>query len=100
MHKRVRTKLLNLLIKLINKEDLDILFLTETDVRLNNEEDFKLCGFNTIFHKRENNEEKIRLIALVKTSLEQNIKVLSEAMSAKFPSIWLELTESNKSPIF
>ena len=69
MHKRVRTKLLNLLIKLINKEDLDILFLTETDVRLNNEEDFKLCGFNTIFHKRENNEEKIRLIALVKTSL-------------------------------
>ena len=74
MHKRVRTKLLNLLIKLINKEDLDILFLTETDVRLNNEEDFKLCGFNTIFHKRENNEEKIRLIALVKTSLEPNIK--------------------------
>ena len=55
------------------KEDLDILFLTETDVMLNNEEDFKLCGFNAIFHKRENNEEKIRLIALVKTSLEQNI---------------------------
>ena len=36
------------IVELINKEDLDILFLTETDERLNNEEDFKLCGFNNI----------------------------------------------------
>ena len=67
-------------------------------MRLNNEDDFKIKGFNTIFHKKETKEDKARIIALVKKGLDKNIKVLNEMMSVNFPSIWLELTEPNKSP--
>ena len=46
---------------------LDILFLLETDTTMIMEEkDYKLKGFNTIFHLKKNGNEKTRIVAICK----------------------------------
>ena len=46
---------------------LDILFLLETDTTMILEEkDYKLKGFNTIFHLKKNGNEKTRIVAICK----------------------------------
>ena len=53
--------------QLLQDENIDILFLTETDtVHLEKEEDFKIKGFSTIFPKRVSNKHKIRIICLMR----------------------------------
>ena len=40
-------------------EELDILFLNETDTKIENEKDFKIAGYKTIFHVRVENAQKV-----------------------------------------
>ena len=51
---------------LLNTEKIDVSFLTETDVVLEKIEEYKIKGYSTFFHKRETNNEKVRIVALVK----------------------------------
>ena len=84
------------IIELIESEKIDLLFLTETDIVLESESEYKIKGFNTFFPARENNTDQIRIIALLRTSLEENIKIKNEIMCEEFPSIWFEQSEANK----
>ena len=85
---------------LIENENIDVLFLKETDSnQLQTESDFTITGFITIFQKREDNCEKVRLICLVKESLMTNFTVRQDLMSTDFPSIWLEVNETNKQTV-
>ena len=45
---------------LLSESDLDVLFLTETDVRIESENDFTIAGYKTFFHVRDKPEQKIR----------------------------------------
>ena len=59
----------------LKAEDLDILFLTETDTNIMSEADYKIKGYITIFHLRECNTEKVRIIALIKDMLQPHISI-------------------------
>ena len=87
------------IIELLKQEKFYILFLTETDIIINDEEDLKINGFKTFFQTRKTSTDKIRIIALVCNNIAQNIKVLEEVMSSEFPSIWFQLESPNGKPI-
>ena len=79
------------LINLLNAEDIDIIFLSETDTKsLRTEEDYYIKGYNAIFHKRKDEVSILRLVCLVKTEIRKNITIRSDLMSDSFPSIWIE----------
>ena len=59
---------------LLSESDLDVLFLTETDVRIESENDFTIAGYKTFFHVRDKPEQKIRMMCLVKESALQMIR--------------------------
>ena len=81
-------------------ENIDVQFLNETDtIQLQKEGDFAINGYSTIFQKRVDNSEKLRLICLVKESLMKNITVRKDLMSTDYPSICLELKENNKQTV-
>ena len=46
-------------------EELDVLFITETDTKIENEKDFKVAGYKTIFHIREENTQKVRMMCFI-----------------------------------
>ena len=79
--------------------DLDVLFLTETDINIEAESDYKLQGYKTLFKKRKQNSDKVRLIALIKEEKQSQIKIKEELMSDVFPSIWLEIKSAHKVPV-
>ena len=43
----------------------DILFLTETDIKINKEKDYKIEGFQTVFQARDSEHDTIRILALI-----------------------------------
>ena len=56
------------------------------------QKDFKLEGFNTIFHKKVKSTNKTRIICLVRNEVKSTaIKISDDLMSDEFPSIWLEI---------
>ena len=76
---------------LLNNEDIDIAFITETDTKeLRKETDYLISGFKTFFPSRKNDFSKIRILAFVKDSILSQIKLRTDLMSNEFPSIWLE----------
>ena len=75
------------------------MFLTETDLNILEEGDYTIEGYKTIFPKRIANTDKIRIVALVKNDIENNIKVMNDVMNEDFPSIWLELISPNSKSI-
>ena len=80
--------------ELLNKNEMDILFLVERDsTMVMTEKDYKLKGFHTVFQKKKKGNEKTRIIALCKERLfdEKNMKLRTDLNSKKFPSIWLEV---------
>ena len=77
------------IIELIESEKIDLLFLTETDIVLESESEYKIKGFYTFFPARENNTDQIRIIALLRTSLDENIKIKNEIISRNFPQFGL-----------
>ena len=77
--------------KLLSDSDLDVLFLTETDVKIETEKDFKIDGYKTIFHVRGKSDQKLRMLCLIKESSQHIIKIRPDLMSDQFVSIWLEV---------
>ena len=74
------------------------MFLVEADsYHINEESDYKLANFNTLFHKKLNPNDKTRIICLTKIdgNSNQTFKLRPDLMSDKFPSIWIEV--ENKS---
>ena len=79
----------------LEQEKIDIIFLTETDTKaIQKESDYQIKGFETFLPIKKSHTDAVRIIALVKNRLVNNIKLRSEIMSGDFPSIWLELTEA------
>ena len=76
-------------------EELDVLFITETDTKIESEKDFKIAGYKTIFQVREENTQKVRMMCLVNEASQHIINVRPDLMSDLFVSIWLEVKTSH-----
>ena len=75
---------------MLKTEEIDIIFLTETDTRaISSEADYQIQGYKTILPLIDPKCGLVRIIALVKENLESSIKVRSDLMSVDFPSIWI-----------
>ena len=75
------------------KDSIDIMFLTEVDNKLIDCA-YKINEYDTIIHKKKCDSEKTRLIALVKHSIRDDVKVREEFMIEDYPNIWLEYIDS------
>ena len=42
---------------------------------------------------------KIKILALIRNKISKNVSIRKDAKNVEFPSIWLELTATNKKPI-
>ena len=82
---------------LLQSENIDILYLTETDTKKINVTNYKLSGYTTILQCSEGDDDSVRIIALVKDAAGLDIKVRQDLMSNSFPSIWLEAKDKHKS---
>ena len=83
--------------ELIKQEELDILFLVETDTTaIANEEDYKIDDLSTILPKRNREDGSIRIIGLVKKHMKERINKREDLMDEEFPSIWLEIKNENR----
>ena len=51
----------------------DILFLTETDIKINKEKDYKIEGFQTVFQARDSEHDTIRILALINNKVSKHI---------------------------
>ena len=87
----------NEILLLLQSEDLDILYLTETDSKKINLSNYNLNGYNTILQSCEEENDTIRIIALVKDSPGLDIKERLDIMSKSFPLVWLEVHDKHKS---
>ena len=89
------------IVKLLHEENIDILFLTETDtIELEKEEDFKIKGYSTIFPKRNSIKDKIRIICIIKESICVCTKIRTDLMDTGFASIWIEVNKSQNRILF
>ena len=76
---------------LLTSENIDVIFLTETDTKcLCKEEDYFIQGYKTILPNIDTNCGLVRIIGLVKENLVPYIKIRTDLMSKEFPSIWIE----------
>ena len=62
---------------------------------MENEKDYSVEGYTTIFHIRNNPDQKVRMLCLIKDSSSHMIKIRTDLMSDQFVSIWLEVKTSN-----
>ena len=80
---------------MLKNENIDVIFLTETDTKAIQKEDgYQIQGYKTIFQERKSVQSKLRIVCLVKNSLVQKMKVRKDLMSVDFPSIWIEVTDN------
>ena len=83
--------------ELLNKEEIDVLFLVETDTQMIGEEkDYVVQGYRTILPKLAETDNKIRIMSLVKEGKMDKMKIRHDLMSENFPSIWLEIERINR----
>ena len=84
--------------EMLKNENIDVIFLTETDTKaIQKEEGYLIQGYKTLFQERKTDQSKLRIVCLVKNSLVQNMKIRKDLMSSEFPSIWIEVsTKQNK----
>ena len=61
---------------LLTKEEIYVIFLTESDTNILCESNYKIPGFITVFHKRECNTEKVRIVALFKEKFQSQIIIM------------------------
>ena len=87
----------NEILEIITSQNIDILFLTETDTKRSNAEKFVIKGFNTVVQKVSKEDDVVRIVALVRENAGLEFKVRDDLMSVSFPSIWLEIQDKNKS---
>ena len=80
-------------------ENIDNIFLAVTDTTprvLQKEENFKLEGHSIMFPERVDRQSKIRIMALIRETLSNQIKMTRDLVSHNFPSIWLEYKDKHK----
>ena len=87
----------NEILEIITSQNIDILFLTETDTKRSNAEKFVIKGFNTVVQKVSKEDDVVRIVALIRENAGLEFKVRDDLMSVSFPSIWLEIQDKNKS---
>ena len=79
------------LLQLLEEEEIDILFITETDtLMLESESDYSIKGYKTIFPKRKTNKDKLRLLCVIKEEVVPDFEIISDYMYDGFPSIWIK----------
>ena len=83
--------------EILTSQNIDVLFLTETDTKRSDAEKFVIKGFNTVVQRVSEEEDIVRVIALIRENTGLEIKTRSDLMSDSFPSVWLEIKEENKS---
>ena len=82
------------IIKLLSDENLDILFLTETDnLNIKNEDSYKIQGYTTVLQNRTNETDVIRILGLIKNEINCFSKIRLDLMSVSLPSIWIEIKQ-------
>ena len=87
----------NELVQLLQEEEIDVMFLTETDTSLQNAETFQITGYTTHIQLCKEKKENVRIIALTKDNCGVEILRREDLMSGRFPSIWIELRDKYKS---
>ena len=76
------------------------MFLVETDTKMiRTPEEYKLEGFITILQQKDEQDENLRIIALIEEELSKNVKIREDLMSTEFPSIWIEVRKKNEKGI-
>ena len=57
---------------ILKEENINVIFLTETDSKvLKNEERYLINGYKTVFQERKTAQSKLRIVCLVKNSVDQ-----------------------------
>ena len=89
----------NEILQLLLAENLNILFLTETDIKRINVCSYKIKGYTTFMQSGEEDSDMdtIRIVALTKEDCDVKIEIRNDLMSASFPSIWLEIQDQRLS---
>jgi hypothetical protein len=82
---------------LLQKEEVDILFITETDTKWHNVFDYKIKGFTTTLQAVKNNDDLVRVIAITRDGNGLKIETRQDLMLGTFPSIWFEIQDKNGS---
>ena len=83
--------------KLLQSDDLDILFLTETDVKKQNVIDYKIKGYSTHIQSVTHDEDLVRVIALTKDNIGIRFELKPDLMQESYPSIWIEIQDKHRS---
>ena len=82
---------------LLKSEDIDVIFLTETDTKnIVNEDSYKIEGYKTILPLKSISNNLTRILCLVKENLVNAITVRADLMNEEFPSIWIEYKQERK----
>ena len=88
------------MIEILKNENIDIIFLLETDTKnLAIEADFQIEGYKTIFYKRKEQIDNLRIISLIKEEVAGSITILYKIMNEEIPSIWLEFKDQDQTKI-
>ena len=73
------------------------MFLVETDSQMINEEkDYRIENYRTVFQKKENPNDQTRMIGLLHESIQQTTTIREDLMEGSFPSIWIEVERENE----
>ena len=78
---------------LLQSDDLDILFLTETDIKKQNVIDYKIKGYTTHIQSVAQDGDLVRVIALTKDNIGARFELKQELMQESYPSIWIEVQD-------
>ena len=85
------------IINLINSKKAMVMFLVETDSQMINEEkDYRIENYRTVFQKKENPNDQTRMIGLLHESIQQTTTIREDLMEGSFPSIWIEVERENE----
>ena len=87
----------NEITNLLVTEEIDIIFLTETDIKRQNATGYKIKGYTTHIQAGENDCDMVRIIALTKENSGVEVELREDLMSDSFPSIWFEIKDKNRS---
>ena len=70
--------------------------LVETDTKvIMSNQDYRIPGYETILQLVDEKNKNVRIMALVKNSVNQDITIRKELMSPNFPSIWIQVNILN-----
>ena len=81
---------------MLDSEDIDILFLTETDTKsIVKEKNYQIEGFTTVLQIRKDENSYLRIIALVKNHIWKDSVVRRDLMTDTFESLFLGFSKED-----